>query len=282
MPAVRIVIGPVIASIASMSSAESSTPPRGSQCSSSLANASRSESPARRVSLSEWLAQKRDLRLARPFERIVAKRGELRDREHLLARAQEHRDLVSEGGAEVGLDVSLQLGDGFRARAERDIAAGAETRGVREAHVREEDTQIGVAQPMSADVHAAQECGVPCHRARLASGRATLRALTLEDWRWEMAGTLTLYVCHIDEGGPKPHACRRAQNALREHGHEFEKVIYARGHLFGLFTKGRRPELKQMSGQEMLPVLLLADGATISGSANIIAWAKENRPEPAG
>jgi hypothetical protein len=87
---------------------------------------------------------------------------------------------------------------------------------------------------------------------------------------------LTLYVCHIDEGGPKPHACRRAQNALRENGHEFKKVIYAKGHPFGLFTKGRRPELKEISGQEMLPVLVLADGSTINGSAKIIAWAKEH------
>jgi hypothetical protein len=28
-----------------------------------------------------------------------------------------------------------------------------------------------------------------------------------------MAERLTLYVCHIDEGGPKPHACRRARAA---------------------------------------------------------------------
>jgi glutathione S-transferase len=93
-----------------------------------------------------------------------------------------------------------------------------------------------------------------------------------------VAESLTLYVCHIDERGPKPHACRRAQNALREHGHEFEKVVFAKGHPFGLFTKGRRPELKEMSGQEMLPVLKLADGTTVSGSSNIIAWAKESSP----
>jgi hypothetical protein len=66
---------------------------------------------------------------------------------------------------------------------------------------------------------------------------------------------LTLYVCHIDEGGPRPHACKRVQNALRAEGHEFEKVIYAKGIPFGLFTTGRRPELKAMSGQEKLPVM---------------------------
>jgi len=95
-----------------------------------------------------------------------------------------------------------------------------------------------------------------------------------------MAEGLTLYVCHIDEGGPKPHACRRAQEALRESGHEFEKVIFARGHLFGLFTKGRRPELKELSGQEQLPVLQLPGGEVVNGSRAVIAWARANAPSP--
>jgi glutathione S-transferase len=89
---------------------------------------------------------------------------------------------------------------------------------------------------------------------------------------------LTLYVCHIDDGGPPPHACKRAQRALRTAGHEFDKVVYGIGIPFGLFTTGRRPRLKEMSGQEKLPVLQLPDGGTVSGSANIIAWAKRNAP----
>jgi hypothetical protein len=54
--------------------------------------------------------------------------------------------------------------------------------------------------------------------------------------------------------------------------------VFARGRLFGLFTKGRRPELKAISGQEQLPVLMLLDGSTVNGSASIIAWAKANPP----
>ena len=46
----------------------------------------------------------------------------------------------------------------------------------------------------------------------------------------------------------------------------------------GLFTKGKRPELKEMTGQEKLPVLRLADGSYVTGSKNIIAWAKSNAP----
>jgi glutathione S-transferase len=93
-----------------------------------------------------------------------------------------------------------------------------------------------------------------------------------------VSGNLTLYVCHIDDGGPPPHACKRTQRALRTAGHEFDKVVWGRGRPFGLSTTGRRPKLKQLSGQEKLPVLQLADGSTISGSASIIAWAREHPP----
>ena len=97
-----------------------------------------------------------------------------------------------------------------------------------------------------------------------------------------LSDRVTLYVCHIDEGGSPPHACRRAQKALRAGGHDFEKIVFARGRLFGLFTKGRRPELKAMSGQEQLPVLKLPDGTTVNGSASIIAWAQANASGAAG
>ena len=93
-----------------------------------------------------------------------------------------------------------------------------------------------------------------------------------------MDGKLTLFVCHIDDGGPPPHACKRAQRALRRAGYDFDKVIAGRGIPFGLFTTGRRPGLKAMSGQEKLPILRLADGTVINGSANIIAWALDHAP----
>jgi hypothetical protein len=94
-----------------------------------------------------------------------------------------------------------------------------------------------------------------------------------------MPDKLTLYVCHIDMGGPPPHACKRVQNALREGGHDFEKVIAGRGIPFALGTTGRRPNLKAFSGQEKLPVMQLPDGQVISGSRNIIAWARSHPSE---
>lgn len=53
-----------------------------------------------------------------------------------------------------------------------------------------------------------------------------------------MPAELTLDVCHIDDGGPKLHACRRANAALRDAGHDDKKVVVGKGIPFGLFTKG--------------------------------------------
>ncbi|MEA2298146.1 MAG: hypothetical protein QOF77_1082 [Solirubrobacteraceae bacterium] len=84
----------------------------------------------------------------------------------------------------------------------------------------------------------------------------------------------TLHVCHIDDGGPKPHPCRRAHEALLTAGIDHEKVVFGRNKPFGLFTSGTRPELKALSGQEKLPVLELTDGTTVNGGGKIVAWAK--------
>ena len=94
-------------------------------------------------------------------------------------------------------------------------------------------------------------------------------------------GELVLYTCHIDDGGPPVHPCRRAHGGLRDAGHEYETVVFDRNRPFGLFTGGRRPKLKEISGQEKLPVLQLADGSTVNGSRDIINWARENAPSPA-
>ena len=84
----------------------------------------------------------------------------------------------------------------------------------------------------------------------------------------------TLHVCHIDEAGAKIHPCRRAHDALLAAGIDHEKTVFDKNRPMGLFTAGKRPELKAMSGQEKLPVLELPDGTTVNGAANIVAWAE--------
>lgn len=83
-----------------------------------------------------------------------------------------------------------------------------------------------------------------------------------------------LHVCSVDRGGASVHPCRRADDALVDAGVDHERSIFDRNRPLGLFTSGKRPALKAMTGQEKLPVLELPDGATVNGSRAIIRWAQ--------
>jgi len=93
-----------------------------------------------------------------------------------------------------------------------------------------------------------------------------------------MPEPLTLYTCHLDRGGPKFHPCRQVHEALEAAGHEYETVVFDRNKPMGFFTKGKRPELAKMSGQEKLPVLKVGEDRTIAGSGEIKRWARETAP----
>src|SRR6058998_3600959 len=87
----------------------------------------------------------------------------------------------------------------------------------------------------------------------------------------------TLFVCHGDDGGPRIHPCRRVQNALRDAGIEYDKVIAAHGSPIPFLRKGSRDELRAATGDEKLPALKLPDGTVITHSRAILAWVKEAR-----
>jgi hypothetical protein len=82
----------------------------------------------------------------------------------------------------------------------------------------------------------------------------------------------TLYVCHGDTGGPRVHPCRRVQEALRDAGIEYEKVIAAHGSPIPFLRKGSRDELRAATGDDKLPALKLADGTVITHGKAIKAW----------
>jgi glutathione S-transferase len=91
----------------------------------------------------------------------------------------------------------------------------------------------------------------------------------------EVEGKPTLYVCHGDEGGPRLHPCRRVQEALREAGIAYEKVVAAHGSPIPFLRKGSREELKAATGQDKLPALKLPDGTVLSPSRAILSWIRE-------
>ena len=89
--------------------------------------------------------------------------------------------------------------------------------------------------------------------------------------------TPTLYVCHGDDRGPRVHPCRRVQEAMRDAGIEYEKVIAAHGSPIPFLRKGSREELRAATGQTKLPALKLADGTVLTPSREILAWVKQQR-----
>ncbi len=93
-----------------------------------------------------------------------------------------------------------------------------------------------------------------------------------------MARAKTLHVCSVNRDGPKRHACQKAHDALDAAGHSYETNVFDQNRPFGLFTSGKRPELKRMTGQEKLPVLELDDGTMIIGSGDIAEWAERTPP----
>ena len=73
------------------------------------------------------------------------------------------------------------------------------------------------------------------------------------------------------------HPCRRVQEALRDAGIEYDKVIAGHGHPIPFLRKGSRDELREATGAEKLPALKLPDGTVITHSRAILSWVGEQR-----
>ena len=94
---------------------------------------------------------------------------------------------------------------------------------------------------------------------------------------------MKLYVCWGTFPTPRPggHPCANAYHALRDAGYEPEVVkAYGLGVLPSVFnqTSGRR-EVQELTGNRMVPTLVLDDGTVIDDSKPIVEWARAN---PAG
>jgi hypothetical protein len=87
----------------------------------------------------------------------------------------------------------------------------------------------------------------------------------------------TLFVCHGDDGGPWFHPCRRVQEALRDAGIDYEKVIAGHGSPIPFLRRGSRDQLFRATGTRKLPTLKLPGGIVISHSRGILGWVREQR-----
>ncbi len=77
---------------------------------------------------------------------------------------------------------------------------------------------------------------------------------------------------------PRPggHPCGAAYHALRDAGHDPEvEHVHGLGILGSALNPGRG-EVRELTGQNMVPVLVTDDGEAIQGRRRIVAWAKEH------
>ncbi len=91
---------------------------------------------------------------------------------------------------------------------------------------------------------------------------------------------MKLYVCYGTFHSPRPggHPCGNAYRALRKAGHNPQVVrSYGLGVLPRVFnlTSGRR-EVERLTGNRMVPTLVLDDGTVLDGSRGIVDWAAAN------
>ncbi|HEX6390775.1 MAG TPA: glutathione S-transferase N-terminal domain-containing protein [Solirubrobacteraceae bacterium] len=76
---------------------------------------------------------------------------------------------------------------------------------------------------------------------------------------------------------PGGHPCRNAYVALQEAGHDPEvERVYGLGALPDALNGPRRREIKMLTGQSWVPVLVLDDGEIVQGSKQIVAWAQSH------
>jgi hypothetical protein len=89
---------------------------------------------------------------------------------------------------------------------------------------------------------------------------------------------MKLYVCWGTFRSPRPggHPCRNAHEALREAGWQPDvERVYGWG-VLGDALNPTRKKIRELTGQNMVPVLVTDDDELIQGSKEIAAWARAN------
>jgi glutathione S-transferase len=97
---------------------------------------------------------------------------------------------------------------------------------------------------------------------------------------------VVLYTCGQKKlFGSLGHPCGRAAKALDEAGYEYDIEVVG-GYRLMPWTWGSRDEdraeVKELSGTNEVPILVLEGGEVISGSGTIVRWAKEHPASRAG
>jgi|SRR4249919_3009436 len=97
---------------------------------------------------------------------------------------------------------------------------------------------------------------------------------------------MVLYTCGQKKSGPAAlHPCAKAGKALDAAGYEYE-IKTVGGYRLAFWTWGSRgsdrAKVKELSGTNEVPILVLDGGEVISGSGTIARWAQEHPAARAG
>lgn len=93
---------------------------------------------------------------------------------------------------------------------------------------------------------------------------------------------MKLYTCgQKGKGGslpwPTTHPCGRAMKALDDAGHDYELLVVPGYRLLPWTRAGdARAEIRKLTGQDNVPVLVLDDGTVIAGSGKIVDWVESH------
>ena len=80
---------------------------------------------------------------------------------------------------------------------------------------------------------------------------------------------MRLYTCgQRDHAASLGHPCGRAARALREAGYTFDIEVVEGYRLMPWTRRGKRDAIRELSGQEDVPVLVADDGAVVSGTGD--------------
>lgn len=91
---------------------------------------------------------------------------------------------------------------------------------------------------------------------------------------------MLLYTCPARTiGASAPlfqHPCGRAAKALDVAGHSYDTKVVGGFKSLGFTRRGKRDKIRELTGQEDVPVLVADGGEVVTGSDAIVAWARAN------
>jgi hypothetical protein len=87
---------------------------------------------------------------------------------------------------------------------------------------------------------------------------------------------MRLHTCGMTDKGAPMHPCAKAISAVRDAGYDPEIAVAGGYKVLGFTRRGKRDHIRELTGQEDVPVLEVGDGTVVTGTKAIVDWAIAN------